>query len=197
MVMPLELSECPAPNFSNRELDIIHSAFTKLGYPAFVIRGVISEAKTKYLASEPTSRQPTPDPAFRTLSFPFHENLSPLNTSIRASKHRTVFTSSNTIGRAVVSKRGTHAVSASHRSGVYAIDCLTPDCPLAYYGRSMDLNARITTHARDYRNNSVASALIKHVQQFPGHAFNPWNTRLIWATRDVYQSQLLEASCIK
>ena len=61
----------------------------------------------------------------------------------------------------------------------------------------MDLNSRITTHARDYRNNSVDSALIKHVHQFPGHGFNPWNTRLIWATKDVYQSQLLEASCIK
>ena len=97
----------------------------------------------------------------------------------------------------MVSKRGTQAASAYHRSGVYAIDCLTPDCPLAYYGRSMDLNTRINTHVRDYGNNSVDSALIKHVQQFPGHAFNPGNTRLIWATRDVYQSQLLEASCIK
>ena len=61
----------------------------------------------------------------------------------------------------------------------------------------MDLNTRINTHVRDYGNNSADSALIKHVQQFPGHAFNPGNTRLIWATRDVYQSQLLEASCIK
>ena len=76
-----------SPEFLKQELDIIHSAFTKLGYPAFVIRGVISEAKSKYLASEPTSRRLTPDPAFRTLSFLFHEELEPLNSSIRASKH--------------------------------------------------------------------------------------------------------------
>ena len=61
----------------------------------------------------------------------------------------------------------------------------------------MDFNARITKHASDYRNNLASSALVKHVQEFPGHAFNPWNARLIWTTRDVYQSQLLEAACIK
>ena len=61
----------------------------------------------------------------------------------------------------------------------------------------MDFNARITKHASDYRNNLASSDLVKHVREFPGHAFNPWKARLIWTTRDVYQSQLLEAACIK
>ena len=131
------------------------------------------------------------------LRFPFQDDLDTLNASIRTSKHRIVFTSSNTIGRAVVSKRGTQVASTYHRSGVYTIDCLTPDCQLTYYGRSMDFNARITKHRNDYRSNLSSSALVKHVQDFPGHGFNPGNARLIWSTRDVYQSQLLEASCIK
>ena len=77
----------------------------------------------------------------------------------------------------MVSKRGTQAASAYHRSGVYSIDCLAPNYQLAYYGRSMDFNTRINTHA--------SSALVKHVREFPGHGFNPREVRL---TRDVYQS---------
>ena len=186
-----------SPEFLQQELDIIYSAFSSLGYPKFVIRGAISEAKTKYLTSGTASRQPTTETEFITLSFPFHTELESLNASIRASKHRIVFTSSNSIGRAVVSKRGSQVAATYQRSGVYAIDCLTPDCQLTYYGRSMELNTRIASHTNDYRTNLQSSALVKHVQDFPGHSFNPGNTRLIWSTRDVYQSQLLEASCIK
>ena len=186
-----------SPEFLQQELDIIYSAFSSLGYPKFVIRGAISEAKTKYLTSGTASRQPTTETEFITLSFPFHTELESLNASIRASKHRIVFTSSNSIGRAVVSKRGSQVAATYQRSGVYAIDCLTPDCQLTYYGRSMELDTRIASHAKDYRTNLQSSALVKHVQDFPGHSFNPGNTRLIWATRDLYQSQLLEASCIK
>ena len=138
-----------SPEYLKQELDTIHSAFINLGYPAFVIRGVISEAKTKYLASDPAPRQPTPDTGMKTLSFPFHTELRTLNASIRTSNHRIVLTLSNTIGSTVVWKRGTQAASAYHRSGVYSIDCMAPDCQLAHYGRSMDVNTRINTHARD------------------------------------------------
>ena len=110
-----------SPEYLKHKLDIILSAFINLGYPAFVIRGVISEAKTKYLSSDPAPRQLIPDTGMRTLSFPFHTELRTLNASIRTSNHRIVFTSSNTIGRAVVSKRGTQAASAYHRSGVYSL----------------------------------------------------------------------------
>ena len=186
-----------SPEFLKQELDVIYSAFNSLGYPTFVIRGIISEARTKFLSTDSVGRSTTPDTGFTTLRFPFHDELDSLNASIRNSKHRIVFTSSNTTGRAVVSKRGTQVASTYHRSGVYTIDCLDTDCQMTYFGRSMDLKSRITKHKTDYRTNLESSALVKHAQDFPGHGFNPGNARLIWSTRDVYQTQLLEAACIK
>ena len=186
-----------SPEFLKQELDIIYSAFNSLGYPTFVIRGIISEARTKYLSTDSTGRSPTPDTGITTLKFPFQDELDSLNASIRNSKHRIVFTSSNTIGRSVVSKRGTQAASTYHRSGVYTIDCLDTDCQMTYFGRSMDFNQRIAKHKTDYRTNLESSALVKHAQNFPGHGFNPGNAKLIWSTRDVYQTKLLVASCIK
>ena len=97
----------------------------------------------------------------------------------------------------MVSKRGMQAASTYHRSGVYTIDCLDTDCQMTYFGRSMDFKQRIAKHKTDYRTNLESSALVKHAQDFPGHGFNPGNAKLIWSTRDVYQTKLLEASCIK
>ena len=167
-----------SPEYLKQELDTILSAFINLGYPAFFIKGVISEAKTKYLVSAPAPRQPTPATGIRMLSFPYHPELRSLNASIRASNHRIVVTSSNNIGRAVVSKRGTQVASA-YRSGVNSIDFLASGPQLTYYGKSLDFNSRITTHVRYYRENKASSALVKHVQEFLGYAFNPREARLI------------------
>ena len=45
--------------------------------------------------------------------------------------------------------------------------------------------------------NMVYLYMVKHVQKYPGHAFNPREDRLLWATRYLYISQLVETSCIK
>ena len=131
------------------------------------------------------------------LVFPYHQDLAVLNTTLRGSNMRFVFSSRNTIGRAVVSKQSTKAGDLSQQAGVYAIDCKFPDCQRTYYGRSQEFMVRRAKHVKDYREGNEHSPLIKHIRQFPGHSFNPSDARLIWKTHSKHETQFVEAACIK
>ena len=133
----------------------------------------------------------------RTVVFPYHQDLAMFNNTLKDSNIRFVFTSRNTIGRAVVSKKTTKLNDSSRSSGVYAIECNVPDCNLAYFGRSLKFHTRMTQHANDLRDNNSDSPLVKHITSHPGHNFNPRSARLLWNTRNKQESQLVEAACIK
>ena len=189
-----------SPEYLEPELQIVTNAFKKLCYPEFFIRRVLSETKTKHLSSPP-SPSPQPDtniPGSRviTLVFPYHSDLAALNYVLKDTMYRFVFTSSNTIGRNVVTKRGVDAASSHQQSGVYAIRCQKQGCGRAYYGRSTQADSRFNDHINDYRNNNLNSALIKHVREFPGHSFAPEAAQVIWHTRNLYECKLMEAACI-
>ena len=89
----------------------------------FEIKRAISIAKTKHLVSPATNTNTNTDSStLKSLFFPYHQDLSALNPVIREVGYRFIFTSGNTIGKSVVSKRGC-TVAASHQaSGVYIIE---------------------------------------------------------------------------
>ena len=85
-----------------------------------------------------------------------------------------------------------------HNSGVYQINCETPDCNKPYYGRTMkDLPKRIVDHDENIDKMVDSSALVQHMKANPGHRFDTSSARIIWKTHNKYESQLVEAACIQ
>ena len=122
-----------SPEFLDLELQTLETTFINLGYPQFFIRSVRSEARTKHLATAPPTSNTTPsDSRMKTVVFPYHPDLAMLNSTLKDTNIRFTFTSRNTIGRTVVSKKSTDASDSPQQSGVYAIECEVPDCKLTY-----------------------------------------------------------------
>ena len=187
-----------SPEYLEQELQILTNAFTNLCYPMSEINRAISVAKTRHLASPDTNTSTNTDSStLKPLLFPYHRDLSALNPVIREAGYRFIFTSGNTIGKSVVSKRG-YNVAASHReSGVYRIPCEETGCHMSYYGRSMQLGKRIAQHSTDLSNKDHTKPLWRHCMDYPGHTFSPAEAaRLIWSTRDINLSKIVEAACI-
>ena len=129
---------------------------------------------------------------------PYHKEFAECNRFIQDSNIKIVFNSSNSIGRSVVEKKGRAQKSTQRLSGVYTIPCTTPGCNQPYFGRTMqDLHVRTNKHSDDINKGHTSSALVQHIQSHPGHGFVPSSARLIWKTRSKYESQFVEASCIK
>ena len=130
---------------------------------------------------------------------PYHQDFAMFNKFIHTSNLKFVFSSRNTIGHAVVDKK--HLVRDSTKqpkSGVYCITCTSPGCNHHYYGRTMkDLHVRTNQHSDNIHDGELSSALVQHINSHPGHSFEPASAQLIWNTRNKYESQLVEASCIK
>ena len=148
---------------------------------------------------QPSRSTNTPAPQIlrtcKKVSF-FPPDLSPLNPVIRESGYRFIFTSSNTVGRNVVSKRGRDAASSHQPSGVYIIECKFPGCHQHYYGRSLQFSMRTTQHVNDYNARDPTKPLWKHCMEYPGHTFSPAEARILWYTRNLYMSKFIEAACI-
>ena len=92
-----------------------------------------------------------------------------MNPVIREAGYRFIFTSVNTIGKNVISKRGCNAVASHQASGVYIIECEKPGCYMHYYGRSMQLGKRTAQHTTDYNNKNPTKPLWRHCMDHPGH----------------------------
>ena len=195
--------------FLSSELEILRTAFRRLGYPHFFIRGALSAAKTKFYSSPPTpiastshavtpTRSTTNNSRAKVVVLPFQADFAKCNRFVQDSNIKIVFSSSNSIGRSVVDKKGNVQKSTRRPSGVYTIPCTSPGCNQPYFGRTMeDLHVRTNRHSDDIKFGYHNSALVKHIQSHPGHGFEPASARLIWKTRDKYESQFVEASCIK
>ena len=116
---------------------------------------------------------------------------------MKASNFKLVFSSSDSIGKAVVNKKGRVKTSTQDRSGVYHIPCL-PGCDKSYYGRTQKpLHQRIYEHRQDINaNNDDGKGMISHTKSHPGHHFNLSAARLVWHTDNKYESQFIETTCI-
>ena len=186
-------------DFLDSELEILSTAFRKLGYPHFFIRGALSAAKTKFYSSPPTpiaSTSSTVTPTHSTtvnsrakfVVLPYHTDFDRCNSFMKDSNIKIVFSSGNTIGRSVVDKKGLARQSTQRLSGVYSIPCTSPGCNQPYFGRTMmDLHVRTNKHNEDISKGKASSALVQHIQSHPGHGFDPPSARLIWKTRSKYK----------
>ena len=184
------------------EFDILWAAFRRIGYPHFFIREALSAAKTRFYASPPElSNSPIANPPItrqsKTISFPYHPTFSKLTPFMKASNFKLVFSSSDSIGKAVVNKKGRVKTSTQDRSGVYHIPCL-PGCDKSYYGRTQKpLHQRIHEHRQDINANiDDGKGMITHTKSHPGHHFNLSAARLVWHTDNKYESQFIETTCI-
>ena len=189
-----------SPEHLQPELDILWAAFKRLGYPDFFIRGALSSAKTKFFASPPNPPNlptlPTSKP--RLIILPYHPTFSRLKHHIHASNYKLVFNYRDSIGHAVVKKKGIPTDSIQQRSGVYRIPCSSSGCDLPYYGRTnRPLKVRLDEHRDNISNGDTSSALVRHIQSHPGHDFNFDATSLVWKTNDKFESKLIESTCIR
>ena len=185
-----------SPAFLEQEFQTLSQTFSRLCYPNFEVRRALSIAKTKHLASPSSTNTNTSGSRLIALPFPYQSDLLPLNHVIRDSGFKFVFTARNTLGKNVVSKRGLDAASSHQSSGVYIIECNFTGCHQHYYGRSLQFSKRTTQHKRDYDSRDHTKPLWKHCIEYPGHTFTPSNARILWHTRNLYMSQLVEAACI-
>ena len=191
------------------ELDILCSAFKRLGYPPFFICEVFSASKTNFYAPPASSMVPRPstsskpDPIMCTpyrakiISLPYEKQFSVVNRFVHASNYKLIFTARDSIGKAVMNKKGTIHDSTLRDTGVYRIPCSIPSCNKAYFGRTMEgLEKRMVGHNSNMADMSMSSALVHHKTSHPGHDFRTSEAKLIWKTHNKYESQLVEASCI-
>ena len=109
-----------SPEHLQEELDILWAAFRSIGYPHSFIREALSIAKTRFYATLSTTSPPS-SPAFfhcQTVVLPYQPAFTNLKRYMRASNFKIVYSSSNSIGRAVVCKKGSARNTTYHRSGV-------------------------------------------------------------------------------
>ena len=120
-----------------------------------------------------------------------------INRFAHASNYKLIFTARDSIGRAVMNKKGSIHDSSAKDSGVYHIPCSTPGCNKPYFGRTMTtLEKRMSQHESNIADKSDDSALVNHIRSHPGHGFNTKDAKLIWKSHNKYECQFVEAACI-
>ena len=187
-----------SPEHLQSEYDILTAAFRQLGYPHFFIREALSAAKTKFYATPNTTpNPPTYRSKFRPVVVPFSDYgfMTPI---LHASNYRLSHNYRDTIGRAVINKKGTTKDSTHFQSGVYVVsDCETPVCDEPYFGMTRTtLQNRTKKHEQVMKSAHQVSALREHARK-PGHRHDPQSAKLVWTTSNRYECQVVEASCIK
>ena len=117
---------------------------------------------------------------------------------MQSANYKFVFNYRDTIGRAVVNRKGSLRISKHQKPGVYRIPCTFPGCEQPYFGRTMKpLKERLHKHSLNFRSsNPQKNAMIEHSREHPGHRFDLTSARLIWNTHNKYESKVMEASCI-
>ena len=74
----------------------------------------------------------------KVILLPFEKQFSVVNRFVHASNYKLIFTARDSIGRAVMNKKGTVHDSALKDSGIYRIPCSIPSCNKAYFGRTLE-----------------------------------------------------------
>ena len=154
------------------------------------------------MVSQPSTSStldPTPCTTSRAkiITLPFNPQFAMVNRFIHASNYKFIYTARDSIGKAVMNKKGTVHDSSSKESGVYHIPCSIPGCNKPYFGRTMiGLEKRMVQHDTNITQKSNDSALVHHMRSNPGHSFNTSEAKLIWKTRNKYECQFVEAACI-
>ena len=190
------------------ELDILWTAFTQLGYPIFFIRDALSTAKTKFYASPPlnisvsSSSSETPISKHSVIPVPYTDLNDPPKKHLKRTKYKLASTSRNSIGRAVVQKRGKTKGSSHQLNGVYMIPLIPLDPTtgnnLPYIGRTnTTLENRLSQHRNSIRKNYEACAMVKHIRNNPGDKYDLENARIIWRTNDIIESKMVESAFIQ
>ena len=149
--------------------------------------------------STSSTPDPTPSTPYRAkiISLPYEKQFTMINQFMHASNYKLIFTAKDSIGKAVINKKGTIRDSVLQHSGVYRIPCSTSGCNKPYFGRTMKpLDKRMFEHTTMVNKMSRDSALVQHMVSHPGHTFDMDAAKIIWRTRSKYESQLVEAACI-
>ena len=191
------------------ELDILWAAFIQLGYPNFYIRDALSAAKTKFYASPPlnistsstsTDISETPISKTTVIPLPFTTVNDPSKKHINRTKYKLASTSRNSIGKVVIQKRGKSKGSTHQLAGVYMIPLVptSTGTNLPYIGRTnRTLNERLSEHRNAIANGSTFCAMVKHVQNNPGHKYDLKAARIIWFTNNIIESKMVESAFIQ
>ena len=186
--------------------------------PSLTTNPTISDTTDPQTTTTPSSRQPdsastdtpihaTPGPTpskpkTTPIILPWHPTFTCLNSFLRASNYRIVFTYKDSIRRRVVNNRGASDDNKPQRHVVYQIPCtissnVSLDCEQPYYGRtSQQLQRRLAQHARNIENNHQNSALVEHLQAHPNHKFNLDSATTIWESDSIMETQIVESACI-
>ena len=92
-----------SPEHLQPELDILTTAFRRLGYPHFFIRRALSHAKTKFHALPPPPAPPSIHPTKpKVIVLPYQPVLACLNPIMQSANYKFVYNYRDTIGHAVV-----------------------------------------------------------------------------------------------
>ena len=103
-----------------------------------------------------------------------------INGFMHASNFKLVFNAKDSIGKALINKKGTACDSSLQHSGVYRIPCSTPRCNKPYFGRTMkSLEKHMGKHTIKIDKRSRDSALVQHVASHPGHSFDLASAKII------------------
>merc|ERR1739842_286957 len=121
--------------------------------------------------------------------------MIPLKKVLKPTKYKLASTSRNSIGRAVVQKRGKTKGSSHHLNGVYMIPLIPLDPTtgnnLPYIGRTnTTLENRLSQHRNSIRKNYEACAMVKHIRNNPGDKYVLENARIIWEMKFIQKIDL-------
>ena len=183
----------------------IHTAW--LSY--FFIRDALSAAKTKFYASPPlnlstssTSYDTSETPISKTTAIPLHFTSinDPPKKTFNHTKYKLAFTSRNSIGMVVFHIRGKSKGTTHQLAVVYMIslESTSTGKNLPYIWRTnRPLNERLSEHRNDIAKVHTHCAMVKHVQNNPGHKYDLKAARIIWFTNNIIESKMVESAFIQ
>ena len=125
-----------------------------------------------------SSSSETPISKHSVIPVPYTDLNDPPKKHLKRTKYKLASTSRNSIGRAVVQKRGKSKGSTHQLSGVYMIPLIPLDptstgSNLPYIGRTnTTLKNRLSQHRNSIRKNYEACAMVKHIRNNPGDKYD-------------------------
>ena len=150
-------------------------------------------------ASDSTISSPTTQPAPKKqhILVPYSTEFDRVRQFLYGTKYRLVFTYRNTTRHKLV--RGLRSASDPRQhGGVYHVPCKVDTCDLNYYGRtSRPFEIRLGEHMKAVEDGDTNSSLVKHMHSHPGHEFDFSSAKLLWKSKNVLESKIVESSCIQ
>ena len=186
---------CDYPHL-DREINFLHKAFKRVGFPDHVFEEVHSKVKKRVFS--PSATDNDDGEPFSRISLPYSKFVENYITPVlRSNNVQVVHKTSGSIRKRLVRNQPPKQGDKRDMAGVYTIPCR--DCDKAYYGETgRRFTDRLREHKNDVERENLTNACYKHVHDTgpQRHAMDWDNARLMWPSGSLNDRLVVESAFI-